>query len=65
MFILATEVQQNIEQNVEELDKKVSRFSTVIDDGINKAIDFGFDLFLAIVIFIILGCNMEGLFFLL
>ena len=31
MFILATEVQQNIEQNVEELDKKVSRFSTVID----------------------------------
>lgn len=45
MFILATEVQQNIEQNVEELDKKVSRFSTVIDDGINKAIDFGFDLF--------------------
>lgn len=44
MFILATEVQQNIEQNVEELDKKVSRFSTVIDDGINKAIDFGFDL---------------------
>ena len=53
MFILATEVQQNIEQNVEELDKKVSRFSTVIDDGINKAIDFGFDLFLAIVIFII------------
>ena len=46
MFILATEVQQNIEQNVEELDKKVSRFSTVIDDGINKAIDFGFDCFL-------------------
>ena len=53
MFILATEVQQNIEQNVEELDKKVSRLSTLIDDGINKAIDFGFDLLLAIVIFII------------
>ena len=49
MFILATEVQQNIEQNVEELDKKVSRLSTLIDDGINKAIDFGFDLLLAII----------------
>ena len=59
MFILATEVQQNIEQNVEELDKKVSRLSTVIDDGINKAIDFGFDLFLAIVIYYWKDCSFS------
>ncbi len=49
---MATAVEE-IESNVEELNNKVSKLTEITDELLSKVIDFGFDLLIAIVIFII------------
>lgn len=51
-WLMATAVEE-IESNVEELNNKVSKLTEITDGILNKIIDFGFDLLVAIVIFIV------------
>lgn len=53
MFLLATEVVDEIESNVDEINQQVSKLSEITDGMLTKLVDFGFDILVAIVIFII------------
>ena len=53
MFLLATEVVDEIESNVDEINQQVSKLSEITDGMLTKLVDFGFDILAAIVIFII------------
>lgn len=53
MFWLTATATDEIESNVEELNEKVSKLTEITDGMLNKIIDFGFDLLIAIIIFVI------------
>lgn len=53
MFLLATDAVEEIQSNMDEINNKVSKLSEITDGMLNKIIDFGFDLLIAIVIYII------------
>lgn len=52
MLWLCADAVGEIQSNVDELNKRVSRLSDMTDNLINKLIGFGFDLLVAILIFI-------------
>lgn len=52
MLWLYASATDEIQSNVEELNKKVSKLSEMTDNLLNKLIEFGFDLLIAILIFI-------------
>ena len=53
MFWLMTNATNEIQSNVEEMQKDVSKLAEIFDGAVNKLINFGFDLLSAIIIFII------------
>jgi small conductance mechanosensitive channel len=52
MFWLRATAVEEIESNVDELNDKVGKLTEITDGMLSKIIDFGFDLLIAIVIFI-------------
>lgn len=53
MYLFATEVADDIQSNVKEVQNDVSKLAEIIDGAMDKLIDFGFDVLSAIIIFII------------
>lgn len=53
MFIVATDAAQEIQENVDEIHKSVDKLSNLTDGLLNRLIDFGFDILIAIAIFVI------------
>lgn len=53
MFLFATDAVSEIQENVDEINTKVSKLSELTDGILSKIIDLGFDLLIAILIFII------------
>ena len=52
-FLLASSVSEEVESNLEELNKEVNALTGMLDKFLEKLIDFGFSLLIAIVIFAI------------
>lgn len=53
MLIVATDAAQEIQENVDEIHKSVDKLSNLTDGLLNRLIDFGFDILIAIAIFVI------------
>lgn len=53
MYLFATEVADDIQSNVKDMQNDVSKLAEIIDGAMDKIIDFGFDVLSAIIIFIV------------
>lgn len=53
MFLVGQIVSEDISTNVDEISTKVSRLSTILDNTINKLVDFAFDFATAVIIFVL------------